>query len=60
MGEGQWGRYAYLAGWNGEFKVKYTKDNPNSTIKGMFQKLDDTWSISHITSENRLAITSFV
>lgn len=41
MGEGQWGKYAYLAGWNGEFKVKYTLDNPNSTIKGMFQRLDE-------------------
>lgn len=41
MGEGQWGHYAYLAGWNGEFKVKYTLDNPNSTIKGMFQRLDE-------------------
>lgn len=37
----QWGNYAYLAGWNGEFKVKYTLDNPNSTIKGMFQRLDE-------------------
>ena len=41
MGKGQWGRYAYQAGWNGEFKVKYTLDNPNSTIKGMFQRLDE-------------------
>lgn len=41
MGTGQWGNYAYLAGWNGEFKVKYTLDNPNSTIKGMFQRLDE-------------------
>ena len=41
MGEGQWGNYAYLAGWNGEFKVKYSKDNSNSTIKGMYQLLDD-------------------
>ena len=41
MGEGQWGRYAYQADWNGEFKVKYTLDNPNSTIKGMFQRLDE-------------------
>lgn len=41
MGVGQWGHYAYLAGWNGEFKVKYTLDNPNSTIKGMFQRLDE-------------------
>lgn len=41
MGEGQWGHYAYQAGWNGEFKVKYTLDNPNSTIKGMFQRLDE-------------------
>lgn len=41
MGKGQWGNYAYLAGWNGEFKVKYTLDNANSTIKGMFQRLDE-------------------
>ena len=41
MGAGQWGHYAYQAGWNGEFKVKYTLDNPNSTIKGMFQRLDE-------------------
>lgn len=41
MGGGQWGHYAYQAGWNGEFKVKYTLDNPNSTIKGMFQRLDE-------------------
>ena len=37
----QWGNYAYLAGWNGEFKVKYTLDHDNSTIKGMFQRLDE-------------------
>lgn len=41
MGESQWGNYAYLAGWNGEFKVKYTLDHDNSTIKGMFQRLDE-------------------
>ena len=41
MGVGQWGNYAYLAGWNGEFKVKYSKDKSNSTIKGMYQLLDD-------------------
>lgn len=41
MDKDQWGNYAYLAGWNGEFKVKYTLDNPNSTIKGMFQRLDE-------------------
>ena len=39
--DGTWKKYAYLAGWNGEFRVKYTKDNDNSTIKGMFQKLDE-------------------
>ena len=41
MDNDQWGHYAYQAGWNGEFKVKYTLDNPNSTIKGMFQRLDE-------------------
>lgn len=39
--DGEWKNYAYMAGWNGEFRVKYTKDNENSTIKGMFQKLDE-------------------
>ena len=43
MDNDQWGNYAYLAGWNGEFKVKYTLDNPNSTIKGMFQTPLDTY-----------------
>lgn len=41
MDNDQWGNYAYLAGWNGEFKVKYTLDHDNSTIKGMFQRLDE-------------------
>lgn len=41
MENDQWGHYAYLAGWNGEFKVKYTLDHDNSTIKGMFQRLDE-------------------
>lgn len=41
MDNDQWGNYAYLAGWNGEFKVKYTHDKANSTIKGMFQRLDE-------------------
>ena len=40
--DGKWGKYAYLAGWNGEFKVKYSLDNSNSTVKGLYQKLDDT------------------
>lgn len=58
MGEGQWGRYAYLAGWNGEFKVKYTKDNSNSTIKGMFQKLDE--HLLYDSSEGTSDIVSFL
>ena len=41
LDEGQWGNYAFLAGWNGEYKVQYTIDNPNSTVKGLYQKLDD-------------------
>ena len=36
-----WGNYAYLAGWNGEYKVQYSMDNSNSTVKGLYQKLDD-------------------
>ncbi len=37
-----WGNYAYLAGWNGEFKVQYSISHDNSTIKGLYQNLDDT------------------
>ena len=40
-GKDLWGKYAYLSGWNGEYKVQYTIDNSNSTIKGLYQKLDD-------------------
>ena len=24
-----WGKYAYFAGWNGEYNVKYNWDNPS-------------------------------
>ena len=37
-----WGNYAYLAGWNGEYKVGYSLANSNSTIKGRYQKLNET------------------
>lgn len=37
-----WGNYAYLAGWNGEYKVQYSLGNENSTVKGLYQMLDDT------------------
>lgn len=37
-----WGNYAYFAGWNGEFNVKYTQDKSNSTIKCYIPVLDDT------------------
>lgn len=41
-GDGQWGNYAYFAGWNGEFNIKYTQDHSNSTIKCYYPLLDDT------------------
>lgn len=40
-GEGEWGHYAYFAGWNGEFKVNYSLQKNNSTIKGFYQTLDE-------------------
>ena len=40
-GEG-WGNYAYPSGWNGEYKVQYSISNENATVKGLYQKLDDT------------------
>lgn len=58
MGSGQWGNYAYLAGWNGEFKVKYTHDNTNSTIKGMFQRLDE--NLLYDSSEGSSDVVNFL
>ena len=58
MGEGQWGHYAYLAGWNGEFKVKYTLDHDNSTIKGMFQRLDE--NLLYASSEGSSEVVNFL
>mgnify|MGYP000455868699 FL=1 len=40
-GEGQWGNYAYFAGWNGEYNVKYTQEKSNSTIKCLYPVLND-------------------
>ncbi len=40
-GNDGWGNYAFLAGWNGEYKVKYSIEHSNSTIKGLYQKMDD-------------------
>ena len=42
LDNGGWGNYAYFAGWNGEFNIKYTQDNSNSTIKCYYPLLDDT------------------
>ena len=41
LGEGQWGHYAYFAGWNGEYNVKYTQEKSNSTIKCLYPVLND-------------------
>lgn len=41
LGEGQWGNYAYFAGWNGEYNVKYTQEKINSTIKCLYPVLND-------------------
>ena len=32
---------AYFAGWNGEYKVKYSREKENQTIKGLYKYLDD-------------------
>lgn len=58
MDNDQWGNYAYLAGWNGEFKVKYTHDNANSTIKGMFQRLDE--NLLYDSSEGSSNVVNFL
>lgn len=43
MTEGDdWGKYAYFAGWNGEYNVKYNWDNTNATIKCYYPILNET------------------
>lgn len=37
-----WGKYAYFAGWNGEYNVKYNWDHPNATIKCYYPILNET------------------
>ena len=48
-----WGKYAYPSGWNGEYKVQYSIDNENSTVKGLYQKLNDTLLIESYDDETR-------
>lgn len=35
-------QYAYFSAWNGQYGVKYSHDNTNQTIKGMYQYLDES------------------
>lgn len=57
-----WGNYAYFAGWNGEFNIKYTQDNSNSTIKCYYPLLDDTllYDESRISTYGDSAQVSFL
>lgn len=35
------GNKAYFSAWNGEYRVKYTQDNGNPTVKGKYTILDE-------------------
>ena len=35
------GTEAFVSAWNGEHHVKYSQDNNNETIKGVYEKLDE-------------------
>ena len=35
------GTEAFVSAWNGEHHVKYSQDNGNETIKGVYEKLDE-------------------
>ncbi len=37
----KYGNYAYFSAWNGEDRVKYTKEHDNPTIKGKYTILDE-------------------
>lgn len=59
-----WGNYAYFAGWDGEFNIKYTRDHSNSTIKCYYPLLDDTLlydesRISTYGDPNRVSFLAF-
>lgn len=53
MDEGQWGNYAYFAGWNGEYNIQYNWTNPNATIKCYYPILDKqlVYKDSFVTDE---------
>lgn len=53
MDEGQWGNYAYFAGWNGEYNIQYNWTNPNATIKCYYPILDEqlVYKDSFVTDE---------
>lgn len=57
-----WGNYAYFAGWNGEFNIKYTQNHSNSTIKCYYPLLDDTllYDESRISTYGDSAQVSFL
>lgn len=39
---GNWsGTEAFVSAWNGEHHVKYSQENENQTIKGVYEKLDE-------------------
>lgn len=62
LDNGGWGNYAYFAGWNGEFNIKYTQDHSNSTIKCYYPLLDDTllYDESRISTYGDSAQVSFL
>lgn len=35
------GKEAFVSAWNGEDHVKYSRDNSNETIKGLYERLDE-------------------
>ena len=39
---GNWnGKEAFVSAWNGEHHVRYSQDNANQTIKGIYERLDE-------------------
>lgn len=48
------GKEAFVSAWNGEDHVKYSQDNENETIKGVYEKLDENLLFSSKFSDEQV------
>lgn len=58
---GYWsGTEAFVSAWNGEYRVKYSREHTNETIKGIYERLDDNLLFhSDYTDETEVSYLCF-